>query len=278
MDLLDEFGEPHWAKSFIESLANLCMINGIEPERFGPNMLLTRAQFLTMLAKTVSNIDVSTAPSAGFTDVPADEWYYNYVNWGFAAGVVKGVDETHFEPDSGITREQMTVMLNNFAVANGVYLPYSADVPSFTDDSRISDWSVFAVDKIVSAGIMNGMPDGTFDPQGSATRAQAAKVTYVLNEIRATYPQPPPGSNVTGPGAEQGALDGGSGEPGLIPGSTGPAIGIPSSGGTTTPGGTITPGGITTGRETNPSETSSPDWITSPERKYMFKTLKNGYI
>jgi hypothetical protein len=175
------------------------MVNGIEPERFGPDLKLTRAQFLAMLAKTLNHIDVGAAPPSGFEDVPDYEWYYNYVNWGFSTGVVKGVDETHFEPDSGITREQMTVMLNNFAVANHIYLPYSAESPIFTDSDLVSEWSVFAVEKIVSASIMNGMPEGNFDPQGSATRAQAAKVTYVLNEIRATYPQPPGESEISEP-------------------------------------------------------------------------------
>jgi hypothetical protein len=240
-DLLDEAQQAHWAKSYIETLADKGMINGIGDNLFGPDQQLTRAQFLAMLAKTLNGLDLSAAPPAAFVDVPNTEWYFSYVNWGFAAGVVKGIDENHFAPDAFITREQMTVMLNNFAVITGIYMPYSAEPPSFTDDSLISDWSMFAVDKIVRAGIMNGMPEGNFAPQGSANRAQAAKVTYELMEIKSTYPQNPPG--ITGPGISgpNTQIPGVSDPNAQTPGVTGPGLssgnGIPGQGGS----GTSTP-------------------------------------
>lgn len=221
-DLVDQgTGGPHWAKPYIEALAAQGMVSGIGGDMFGPDDQLTRAQFLAMLAKTITRLDLSQAPAAGFTDVPAGEWYYGYVNWGFAAGIVKGVDESRFEPDAPITREQMTVMLNNFAVACGVFLPSTAEPPAFTDSASVSDWSVFAVGKIVGAGIMNGMPEGDFAPQGRATRAQAAKVTYALIEIYRAYPQnaaagggisPPPldGEAPAAPVASPGAVGAGA--------------------------------------------------------------------
>jgi hypothetical protein len=147
---------------------------------FGPEFALTRAQFLAMLAKTVDGLDLNAPPPSGFEDVPMEAWHYGYVNWGYAAGIVKGMDETHFAPDLPVTREQMTVMLANFAGVTGISLPDTGVAPAFTDLAAISVWAGEAVDRVVRAGVMNGMPEGGFAPQAGATRAEAAKVAYLL--------------------------------------------------------------------------------------------------
>ncbi|MDR1571810.1 MAG: S-layer homology domain-containing protein [Clostridiales Family XIII bacterium] len=185
IDMLDPAtGTDHWARPYIEALAGKGIVNGIGDSMFGPDYPLTRAQFLAMLAKTVEGLDLNAAPPSGFQDVPVDEWHFRYVNWGHAAGIVNGMDATSFAPDAEISREQMAVMLDSFASKSGIYLPASATPAAFADSSMISSWAALAADRVVGAGIMNGMPDGGFEPQGSATRAQAAKVAFVLCAIR----------------------------------------------------------------------------------------------
>lgn len=168
----------HWAKEYINKLAADGIVNGMGNNLFQPDGSLTRAQFLAMLAKTLSNVDVSKSPSAGFTDVPKTEWFYNYVNWGFENNIVKGMDATTFAPDQKISREQMAVMLVNFANSQSATLADKGVTAKFTDEALISSWSKDHVNKVVAAGIISGHPEGNFEPQGNATRAQAAKVVY----------------------------------------------------------------------------------------------------
>ncbi|MEN6460975.1 MAG: S-layer homology domain-containing protein, partial [Syntrophomonas sp.] len=115
---------------------------------------------------------------------PAAEWYYNYVNWGFDAGIVKGMDEVTFAPNEKITREQMAIMLDNFSTNTGLVLPEINAGVSFTDSGLISPWAADAVNKIVLSGIMSGYPKGDYKPQGNATRGEAATVIYKLIMIR----------------------------------------------------------------------------------------------
>ncbi len=149
-----------------------------------PDAQLTRAQFLALLAKTLDNVDVSKSKATGFTDVPSNEWYYSYVNWGYENGIVSGMSDTTFEPNANITREQMCVMLCNFATSQNLVLPQNTTSKSFTDQAAISSWASNYVNTIVGAGIINGQPEGNFQPQGLATRAQAAKVVYVFLNVR----------------------------------------------------------------------------------------------
>ncbi len=174
----------HWAKEYIEKLAARGIVKGMGNNNFLPDTPLTRAQFLTMLANTSSGLDPSQSPSAGFGDVLSTDWYYNYVNWGFASGIVKGMDEKTFAPNSQISREQMAVMLVNFADSLDIELPNTVADNAFTDAEKISDWSGEQINKVVGAGIIGGYPEGNFDPQGQATRAQAAKVIYKFCEIK----------------------------------------------------------------------------------------------
>lgn len=174
----------HWARDYIGKLAARGIVNGMGNNYYLPDDSLTRAQFLTMLAKTINGLDVTQATPAGFTDVPATEWYYNYVNWGFETGIVKGMDEVTFAPNENITREQMAIMLDNFSTNTALILPEIYAGGSFTDNDMISPWAVDAVNKIVSSGIMGGYPEGDYKPQGNATRAEAATVIYKLIMIR----------------------------------------------------------------------------------------------
>jgi hypothetical protein len=170
----------HWAKDYIEVLAGRSIVNGMGDNLFNPDGQLTKAQFLTMLSKLIINNDVTSYPDAGFTDVDLIEWYVPYVNWGYANKIITGNPDKTFAPNSPITREQMTVILNNFSKATGVEFPVKVDELSFTDQSSISQWAMDGVSIVVKAGIMKGRPEGNFDPQGFASRAEASTVTYAV--------------------------------------------------------------------------------------------------
>lgn len=174
----------HWAKDFIGKLAARGIVNGMGDNLYMPDDSLTRAQFLTMLAKSVYGLDLTQTAPTSFTDVNQSDWYYNYVNWGFASGIVNGLDETIFAPNTNITREQMAIMLNNFSNYISLQLPVTNTGVSFTDSAIISPWALDSVNKIVESGIMGGFPEGNYEPQGKATRAQAATVIYKFCNIR----------------------------------------------------------------------------------------------
>ncbi|MDD2218238.1 MAG: S-layer homology domain-containing protein [Eubacteriales bacterium] len=174
----------YWAKQFIGVLAGLKIIDGMGDNLFAPYDSLTRAQFVAMLAKMTDDFGKTAVNDAGFTDVPEYEWYYTYVNWAATNGIVSGMGEGKFAPDAQITREQMAVMLCNYAASIGLSLPQDTEGVNFTDYASISSWSLDYVMTSVGAGILNGFDTGDFMPQGTAKRGEAAKVIYKLCEIK----------------------------------------------------------------------------------------------
>lgn len=172
----------HWARDYILSLSDRGIVSGMTATKFEPDSSLTRAQFLTLLSKIDSSENVKGAKDAGFTDVAKGSWYYDCVCWGVENGIVSGMGDGRFAPDAKVSREQMCVMLCNYYSYKGMKWSSEGAELTFKDKSRISSWSNDAVKKIVGEKIMSGRTDGTFDPQGNATRGEAAKIIYLVEE------------------------------------------------------------------------------------------------
>lgn len=170
----------HWARNYIGVLAARKIVSGMGEGLYLPEHQLTRAQFVKLLASTIPNLDLAVVPKAGFQDVVEWEWYAPYVNWAVQQGIVKGTSPQTFAPNEPITREQMAVMLTKYAAAVQLEIVPVVSGKVFADEDRISAWATGSVQEVVAAGIMTGTPEGSFEPGGNATRAQAAKVIYQM--------------------------------------------------------------------------------------------------
>ena len=111
-----------------------------------------------------------------FTDVKADAYYAPYVNWAAQTGIVEGVTAITFAPDTNINREQMAVIMANYAKKLGCDLPKTLQAVTFADNAQISSWAKDAVKVMQQAGILAGKNGNKFDPKGTATRAEVATV------------------------------------------------------------------------------------------------------
>jgi hypothetical protein len=119
---------------------------------------------------TVDGVPIGEAAAApkGFADVPPGHWAYEYVNALADAGIINGVDGTHFDPDANVTREQFAKMLT---VALNLY-DERAD-SSFPDVPKTA-WYYGYVSSAVKAGIISGYQDGMFGTGRNITRQEAA--------------------------------------------------------------------------------------------------------
>ena len=167
-----------WSYPYIKQLYDAGVVSGTSATTFEPTANVTRAQFVTMIAG-LAGADVSGYASGPFDDVQAGSWYAPYVNWAAASGIVSGTSATTFEPAAEISRQDMAVMLYNYAQQAGVQLDQTMVTP-FTDEGSIAAYALPAVQALHSAGVISGMPDGSFQPQATTTREQACVVLCAL--------------------------------------------------------------------------------------------------
>lgn len=176
---------PHkWSADDIYALAADQILNGRSAGYFIPEDNITRAEFLTILAK-ITGIDITenygTEP---FYDVNPGDWYYNVICWAYNCGLTQGNGNGSCTPTANITREEISAFIvryiKGFSTTN---LPTPKPL-TFSDSYNVSAWARNDVSILSQIGIINGFPDGSFGPKQSATREQAAKMTNAMrNEI-----------------------------------------------------------------------------------------------
>lgn len=178
----------HWGLTYIAFLSSRGVTDGMGEGLFAPNDSLTRAQFVTFLAR-VANADVSASGTDRFTDVTSGSWYYNYVGWAYDTGITSGISLTEFAPEAKITREQMAVFANRLLTYLDIEQTAVCEAATFTDAGSISSWATESVAAAQSMGIINGRSEGNFDPGGNATRAEAATVCAKIISYMLIIPQ-----------------------------------------------------------------------------------------
>ena len=115
-----------------------------------------------------------------FTDVSGSvRTYWSFTNDKpilalYLNGVVNGTnaDSTTFSPEATITRQEAATMLYRLCKALDYQFPRQG--AAFADDGDIADWAREAVGAVAAAGIMNGVGDDLFDPEGLYTYEQSA--------------------------------------------------------------------------------------------------------
>ena len=172
----------HWAADNILFAASRGLLSGTSDTTFSPDTGMTRGMFVTALGR-LAGINPDSYQTGKFTDVKADAYYAPYVNWAAQTGIVEGVTDTTFAPDTNINREQMAVIMKNYAAKLGYDLPQTLKAVTFADNTQISSWAKDAVKSMQQAGILAGMVNNRFDPKGTATRAEVATVLRRFVEI-----------------------------------------------------------------------------------------------
>ncbi|MBQ9045684.1 MAG: S-layer homology domain-containing protein [Oscillospiraceae bacterium] len=162
-----------WYHEAIDYVVVKGLFNGTSPTTFEPDTAMTRAMLVTVLHR----MEGAPAPKtqAAFTDLTQD-WYRDAVAWAAENGIVSGMSETTFAPDAKVTREQAMTMLMRCAAFKGLDVTAAADLSAFGDAGSVSMWAEPAVRWAVAARLIQGMPDGTLQPQGGSTRAQVATI------------------------------------------------------------------------------------------------------
>lgn len=106
-----------------------------------------------------------------YQDVQQGDWYYSAVSFAYYNGLMNGVADMLFDPNGTMTRAMLVTVLWRLdgGSADGTS-PYT-DVPEGT-------WYTDGVIWATENGIVNGVGNGKFDPNGTVTREQIATILY----------------------------------------------------------------------------------------------------
>lgn len=108
---------------------------------------------------------------SGYFDVKPGSWYEQSVQYATEHNLMNGTGANTFEPESTMTRAMLVTVLWRYAGAPKPGANPFTDVPN-------GKWYTDAVAWAAENGVVNGVGDGKFEPDGSVTREQMATILY----------------------------------------------------------------------------------------------------
>ncbi|WP_217960039.1 S-layer homology domain-containing protein [Acutalibacter muris] len=182
-----------WYYAAVDYAVGEGLFSGTSAATFSPNEPMTRGMFVTVLGHK-AKIDPAQYTESSFSDVKAGKWYAPFVEWAAQNGIVNGVGGGRFNPNQSVTREQMAVILYNYAkFTNCDLTTMGAVLDRFTDGHKTSRFAKYSMEWAVTHEIILGN-EGKLTPQGTASRAQVAQIFYNSRELldnSGEAPQPP---------------------------------------------------------------------------------------
>ena len=117
-----------------------------------------------------------------FSDVPEDAWYHDNVMDAANNGYVSGMGDGTFNPLGFTTRAQFAAM-----IANAMGYEADPDVESAFPDVADDYWGKAAINFCYQNEIITGYDDGTFLPEKTITRQEAAAILNNAFELAEKY-------------------------------------------------------------------------------------------
>jgi len=176
---------PAWAKPAVDSLASRLILNGMTGNTLSPSAYVSRAEFSTVVSKTIGIIHTQNTVSK-FFDVAATDSYFDAVICATDYDIIRGYPNSMFKPDDKITRQEaMAILARTLRFISGTTaassIPESqadAVLSKFRDAGKIASWAKIDMAECVSRDVIRGDNNGNVNPNANVTRAELIQMMY----------------------------------------------------------------------------------------------------
>lgn len=171
----DDVSPRAWYYDAVEFVLARGYLSGTSDGSFQPNGLVTRAQLAQILWRMAGSL---SAEPVSFQDVDAGDWYSSAVSWCCRTGIMSGLSADTFGPSAVLSRDQLALILHQFAEQTNTPLQPGVPLTGFSDAERVSSWARDGMEWAVANGLLTGDSQNALNPKSGVTRAQIASVLY----------------------------------------------------------------------------------------------------
>lgn len=175
----DDLEGYQWAEEAILQLAKAGIINGFDDNKFMPEKVILREEFVKM-AVALMDVYIPHA-ECDFSDVNKFDWFYPYVASAYMNNIIAGISDTEFGSHNPISRQDMVTVLDRAIKGKRINIPEKE--LSFTDLDAVDEYAYDSVKNMFSLGVINGFDDGSFAPKKNTTRAEGAVMIYNIYKL-----------------------------------------------------------------------------------------------
>ena len=158
-----------WAEEAVENITKNKIANTKGEHIYAPGENITRGDFAMFFVRTLG---LGAETTENFKDVSPTAEYAKEIAIGRALGILNGVGNDKYNPEAKITRQEMMTIISRAMKLSGE----GADLSAYSDTGLIADYAVDHVRAMLASGLIKGNADGTINPLGNTTRAEAAVV------------------------------------------------------------------------------------------------------
>lgn len=162
-----------WYYDAVQFVYSRGIMDGVDYYKFAPNGTITRGMILTMLWRMAG--EPFEMPVTSFTDVEIGRYYTTAVAWACRNGIADGMGESTFGPNDAITREELVTLMYRYAQYFG-HSCIGTSIEGFADAGSVSAYAYNAMCWAYKAGVVTGTTGSRLNPQGTASRAEAAQM------------------------------------------------------------------------------------------------------
>lgn len=162
----------HWYADFVDYMSVRGIMIGTTNTTFSPESNVTRAQAVVILNR-LADCPAFVGGQA-YDDVEPGAWYTTAAFWATANNLLPSLSETQFGVNQAITREDLALLLYNYAAYLGYDVEETTGLGKYLDVGQITPSKVEAMKWAVATGIIEGYTNNSLAPLGATSRAEMA--------------------------------------------------------------------------------------------------------
>lgn len=164
-------------RAAVDFLYDHNITRGLTTSQYGPEASIRRGDFARMVYQA---FELSSTGSAGaFRDVPSSAYYAEAVNALYARGIVSGIGDGYYAPDSTLTRQDAICMVQRAMRAVGWSASdgSASSLYSYSDGGSVSGYAQGAMAFAVQRGYLPTY-GGYLNPTQALTRVDMAEIIH----------------------------------------------------------------------------------------------------
>lgn len=181
-----DLSKTHWAYNQIQELTNENILVGYPNGTFHPDENVTRAEFATMVIKTVGQSNAEIKETISFNDIDPTFWAWEMIQRAVTFDIVKKSPDNSFYPQAEVTRAQALTFVVNALSTEHITEAQArqALAKQYNDYKIIPEWVILTAGRAEVLGIVVKVPgkEKLLEAERPATRAELAVFLYNLKE------------------------------------------------------------------------------------------------
>jgi len=180
-----DLSKTHWAAPQIQTLSKDAVVIGYPDETFKADQPVSRAEFATMVVKTLGQENCILKEIYYFNDVPQSYWAYDMIQKAQSFDLLKTYADGTFHPDDNINKaDAVYMMIASVETSNITEAQAKKALKVYKDAAKIPAWAIIPAGKaeLLKVTAHNPSTPNLFAPETKISRAELAVSLYNMKK------------------------------------------------------------------------------------------------